>query len=71
MPFEPNNRMSPLSASRAQYLVMKERATKAAWSLSTIDDPDMRSTVNGIGKWASRWVQEWEDAHPGQAEPST
>ncbi|HTZ63032.1 MAG TPA: hypothetical protein VMB51_02915 [Solirubrobacteraceae bacterium] len=63
--------MNPRGASREQYLVMKERATKAAWSLVRIEDPQMRSNVNEIGRWASGWVQEWEDAHPGQAEPST
>jgi hypothetical protein len=62
------NRMDPRTATREQYLNMKARAIKAALTVEAQPDAEMEAIVAGIGKWASEWVREWEDAHPGQAE---
>jgi hypothetical protein len=62
------NRMDPRTATREQYLVMKARVAKAALTVEAETDPEMKSIIAGVGRWATEWVEEWENAHPGEAE---
>jgi hypothetical protein len=60
--------MDPRTATREQYLKMKGRAVKAALTVEHQPDAEMREVVAGIGRWATEWVEEWETAHPDEAD---